>query len=81
MSNSTEELKLFLTDMETDGEELFDFDRDLNENFIKIDEAAKYESLHGVYFEKMKDITIEIPTDEPALEDVDIEYIEIKEVD
>ncbi len=30
-------LKLFMTDMETDGDEYFDFDRDLNDNFKKID--------------------------------------------
>lgn len=38
MGNQTENIDLFLTDMETDGEELFDFDRDLNNNFIKIDD-------------------------------------------
>ena len=37
MSNNTETLDLFLTDMETDGEELFDFDRDLNQNWKKLD--------------------------------------------
>lgn len=30
-------LNLFLTNMETDGDEYFDFDRDLNDNFKKID--------------------------------------------
>lgn len=30
-------LKLFLTNMETDGDELFDFERDLNQNFRKIE--------------------------------------------
>lgn len=37
MSDNTENLSLYLTDMETDGEDLFDFDRDLNENWNKID--------------------------------------------
>jgi hypothetical protein len=35
----TDVLKLNLTDMETDGNELFNFDEDLNVNFVKIDEA------------------------------------------
>ena len=39
MGNSTENLGLYLTNMATDGDETFDFDRDLNQNFEKIDEA------------------------------------------
>lgn len=38
MGTQTENIDLFLTNMETDGEELFDFDRDLNDNFVKIDD-------------------------------------------
>ncbi len=44
MSLFTKILDLFLTDMETDGDDYFDFDRDLNDNFKKIDkrfEAVK----------------------------------------
>lgn len=37
MGNSTENLNLYLTDMDTDGNDTFDFDRDLNENWDKID--------------------------------------------
>ena len=37
-NNYTENLDLFITDMENDGDDFFDFDRDLNENFEKIDE-------------------------------------------
>ena len=36
----TDVLKLNLTDMETDGNELFNFETDLNVNFRKIDEAV-----------------------------------------
>ena len=39
MGNSTENLNLYLTDMDTDGNDTFDFDRDLNQNFMKIDNA------------------------------------------
>ncbi len=39
MGNSTENLNLYLTDMETDGNDYFDFDRDLNENWEKIDKS------------------------------------------
>lgn len=39
MSLWTKFLNLFLTDMDTDGDDYFDFDRDLNQNFIKIDNA------------------------------------------
>lgn len=38
MGNNTQNLELFKTDMETDGEDLFDFDRDLNQNWDKLDE-------------------------------------------
>lgn len=37
MPNYTDTLNLKLTDMETDGDELFLFDEDLNDNFEKID--------------------------------------------
>ncbi len=37
MGNSSENLNLYLTDMDTDGNDTFDFDRDLNENWDKID--------------------------------------------
>ena len=40
MGNLTENLNLYLTDMDTDGNDLFDFDRDLNQNFLKIDNAV-----------------------------------------
>lgn len=39
MGTTTEKLNLYLTDMETDGNDSFDFDRDLNQNFEKIDNA------------------------------------------
>lgn len=39
MGNSTENLNLYLTDMDTDGNDTFDFDRDLNENWDKIDKS------------------------------------------
>ena len=39
MGNSTENLNLYLTDMETDGNDYFDFNRDLNENWEKIDKS------------------------------------------
>lgn len=34
-NNYTENLDLFITDMENDGDDYFDFDRDLNQNFEK----------------------------------------------
>ncbi len=37
MSFWSKVIDLFLTDMETDGDDYFDFDRDLNDNFKKID--------------------------------------------
>lgn len=33
----TKLLKLFLTNMETDGDEFFDFDRDINQNFLRVE--------------------------------------------
>ena len=39
MGNSTENLNLYLTDMDTDGNDTFDFQRDLNDNNNKIDSA------------------------------------------
>lgn len=39
MGGYTENLELFLTDMNTDGNDFFDFGRDLNDNWEKIDEA------------------------------------------
>ena len=47
MSDNTENLGLYLTDMETDGEDLFDFDRDLNQNWKKIDSYSK--TTIGIY--------------------------------
>lgn len=66
--------------METDGEQYFDFDRDLNENWDKIDEFAKEQRLSGVYYDKIKDITIEIPSQEPVTEEVEVDYYEIGEI-
>lgn len=40
MGNYTENLDLFVTDMDTDGNDYFNFDRDLNDNFEKIDAFA-----------------------------------------
>lgn len=57
----TDELQLNKTNMETDGEQYFDFDVDLNQNWDKIDEFAKDQRLSGVYFKKLKDVTIYIP--------------------
>lgn len=37
--SETKNLNLFLTNMETDGNDYFDFERDLNQNWKKIDEA------------------------------------------
>ncbi|MCD8025095.1 MAG: hypothetical protein LUE64_06125 [Candidatus Gastranaerophilales bacterium] len=37
MSDKTTTLNLYKTDMDTDGNDYFDFDRDLNENWEKID--------------------------------------------
>ncbi len=37
----TDFLKLFMTNMETDGDDTFDFERDINEPFRKIDSAIK----------------------------------------
>lgn len=48
MTQTTQNLGLVKTDMETDGEDLFDFDRDLNENWDKIDlQVAKKEDLNN----------------------------------
>lgn len=38
MGTYTEKLNLYLTDMDNDGNDSFDFDRDLNDNFEKIDD-------------------------------------------
>lgn len=38
MGLNSSNLDLYKTDMKTDGDDLFDFDRDLNENWDKIDE-------------------------------------------
>lgn len=38
MGRITNLLKLFLTNMETDGDEYFDFDKDINQNFLKVEE-------------------------------------------
>ena len=80
MSIFTNFLKLFKTDMATDGDDYFDFDRDLNQNWDKIDEFANYEALNGVYFEKMKDVSIEIPSDETVTEEIEVDYYEVGDV-
>ena len=71
----TNELKLNKTNMETDGEEYFDFDEDLNKNWDKIDEFAKEQRLSGVYFKKIRDITIQIPG--TITEEHELEYFEV----
>lgn len=80
MPSETSRLNLYKTDMETDGDDLFDFDRDLNQNWDKVDEFADYEAINGVYFDKMKDITIEIPSDEKVVEEIDVDYYEIGDI-
>ncbi|MCD7779758.1 MAG: hypothetical protein LUH05_03705 [Candidatus Gastranaerophilales bacterium] len=40
MSDTTKNLSLYKTDMTTDGNDYFDFDRDLNDNWDKIDNAV-----------------------------------------
>ena len=47
----TPKLNLFMTDMTGDGNDLFDFDRDLNQNFEKIENgiAILMYSLTAVY--------------------------------
>lgn len=40
MGNSTDYLNLYLTNMDEDGNDTFDFDRDLNQNFLKIDNSV-----------------------------------------
>ncbi len=40
MSDTTKNLSLYKTDMDTDGNDYFDFERDLNENWDKIDNAV-----------------------------------------
>lgn len=42
MPDYTENLNLKVTDMLTDGEEVFDFETDLNQNWKKIDNFSKY---------------------------------------
>ena len=71
----TDVLKLFKTNMETDGNDLFDFDRDLNQNWDKIDEFAKDQVLSGVYYEKIKNMTIYIPG--TVTRDVEVDYYEV----
>lgn len=71
----TDVLKLFKTNMETDGNDLFDFDRDLNQNWDKIDEFAKEQVLSGVYYEKIKNMTIYIPG--TVTRDVEVDYYEV----
>lgn len=80
MPSETSRLNLYKTDMETDGDDLFDFNRDLNQNWDKVDEFADYEAINGVYFDKMKDITIEIPSDEKVVEEIDVDYYEIGDI-
>lgn len=48
MTQTTQNLGLVKTDMETDGNELFNFDTDLNQNWDKIDlQVAKKEDLNN----------------------------------
>lgn len=71
----TDILKLFKTNMATDGDDFFDFDRDLNQNWDKIDDFAKEQVLSGVYYEKIKDMTIHIPG--IVTRDVEVDYYEV----
>jgi len=80
MPSQTNRLNLYKTDMQTDGDDLFDFDRDLNQNWDKVDDFADYEAINGVYFDKMKDITIEIPSDEPVIEEIEVDYYETGDI-
>lgn len=45
MGLNSSNLDLYKTDMETDGDDLFDFDRDLNENWDKIDERFSVQTI------------------------------------
>ena len=74
MSNNhyTDELNLYKTDMQTDGNHLFDFDRDLNQNWDKIDNFAK----SALGFEQLGTITITIPKRTTVYDEVD--YIDVE---
>lgn len=75
MSILTDFLKLFKTDMATDGNDYFDFDRDLNQNWDKIDEFAQEQVLSGVYFTKIRDMTAYIPG--TIEREYDVDYYEV----
>lgn len=75
MSIFTNFLKLFKTDMETDGNDYFDFDRDLNQNWDKIDDFASEQVLTGVYYEKIKNQTIYIPG--TVTEEHEVDFYEV----
>ena len=61
MPSYTNRLNLRKTNMNTDGDDFFRFDVDLDDNWDKIDEFAKQEELSGVYFTKIRDMTALIP--------------------
>lgn len=71
-------LRLFKTDMTTDGNDVFDFERDLNQNWDKIDEFANEQVLSGVYYDKLRNITVPLP--QPGVVSVDIDYYETGEI-
>ena len=75
MSILTDFLKLFKTDMATDGNDYFDFDRDLNQNWDKIDEFAQEQVLSGVYFTKIRDMTAYIPG--TTQQEYEVDYYEV----
>ena len=74
----TDILKLFKTNMATDGDDFFDFDRDLNQNWDKIDEFAQEEELTGVYFDKLRDINVPVPGS--GTQSIDIDYYETGDI-
>lgn len=71
MSILTDFLKLFKTDMATDGNDYFDFDRDLNQNWDKIDNFAKEQVLTGVYYNKIKNKIMYLPGEATVEHEVD----------
>ena len=75
MSILTDFLKLFKTDMSTDGNDYFDFDRDLNQNWDKIDEFAQEQVVSGVYYEKIKNKVIYIPGE--VTEEKEVDFYEV----
>ena len=63
MSILTDVLKLFKYNTTTDGEQTFNMDTGLNENWDKIDNFAKNVQLSGVFYEELEEdeITITLP--------------------